>query len=803
MAYRNLYKPLSQFVDPMSTEISEGLRKQFLSNYQAVNAVESELAMLQAAPFPNDKKMRNDLVNSTTSLLANVARRGDYENMTIPVMNASKKYQIESAPIRQNYELYTTYQTEQEELYKEGEIDYEQYLGNIALSNNSYTGLSQDESGRHTNYFTGVTPINTTDDKIQKRMHDALNGIVAEEFGSGAEITGINSATGQVKVLVEGEIKTVSNRRVREVMNMLMSDRQIQMYMQRKGQIRAVQLDDNDLFKFKEDSIEMYSNEIAALEEEIEKTTDKDKKAAYEQQLQGYIAAAGKFAETNDTETLRGMYAATEASGIEQQFRSAAANRYGYYTEKTNLSVLPEWAQLVNGANPLTPGPSTAIPGLIAQTTNPSGSTFEDLSTSSANQQDILHQMEDLEYMQNTFKIPLTGSEILEMTEAEFQQAHPDISVQLLRKAQQVAHGAVATKAAIDRRINEIKTTLNLETGTETQDIKSNVAGAAEMLEAIAAKFNVSENEAVNMLVGYVNTIQDEAAIGSMGGVGITHSDPNFVRLTNMSELDTLFGRDTSGELKGAFSNPKYNGKSVHKVVRGISSIRQNTIDKIDDYLEDNSTITTSFPTYDNMPFGFALSKAEQASLEATFTKSGPPPSMTYYDVNGNLAPFEDAVESMGELFPGDFDAATAEIASVRYSPYDYSSAGATIVLTLNDDNEQSIQVTTPMSQVQNSGIDRYLNSNINRFAAIVGQQYSRQVEDIIIPLKRPDGKMTYFAVDIADTSKGEKFDGTVQGLDKDGKKTGNIYTIGEFTDPNPANGILMLLQKDGILVSY
>ena len=139
-----------------------------------------KMAELRAAPFESDRKFRDDLVSNTTSTLTGIASRGDYENMTVPVMNAAQNYQINSAPIKQNYDFYTAYQAGQKELYEEGEIDYEQYLGNIALSSTEYKGLQKDQAGNYSNYFTGIDSINTTDEKIQERMHKALNDIVAK-----------------------------------------------------------------------------------------------------------------------------------------------------------------------------------------------------------------------------------------------------------------------------------------------------------------------------------------------------------------------------------------------------------------------------------------------------------------------------------------------------------------------------------------------------------------------------------------------------------------------------------------------
>jgi hypothetical protein len=129
---------------------------------------------------------------------------------------------------------------------------------------------------------------------------------------------------------------------------------------------------------------------------------------------------------------------------------------------------------------------------------------------------------------------------------------------------------------------------------------------------------------------------------------------------------------------------------------------------------------------------------------------------------------------------------------------------GASIIATFKDKDGQSIQVPMPMNQVINTGIDRYMDSNINKFANIVGQQYSRQVENIIVPLKNPaTGARYLIAVDIGDSS--QQFQGAAYAVDEQGNKIEGTktYTLEELTDPNPQTGLLMILQKQGFQVAY
>lgn len=843
MAYRNLYTPLSQFVDPMSTEIAEELRQRFLTNYSGASEVQLKMAELRAAPFESDRKMRDELVTNTTGTLTSIASRGDYENMTVPVMNAAKKYQIESAPIKQNYELYTGYQQAQKDLYEKGEIDYEQYLGNIDLSTSEYGGLQKDQTGNYAGYFTGVDAITTTDEKIQERMHKALNDIVAEEFSKDAQIVGVDSASGKLLVLEQGKVKTVSEQRVNEVMDMIMNDRQIQAYMGRKGKIRAMRMTPEGLVTARDKRVKAIDQYVLELQKEKDKTNNEERKALIEREIQNQMETAATLMGANDTATLRSLFAFDEAVGMDRTFRNAATARYARYSETTSQSVLPEWAQVANGLGGYGGGPVTAIPGRIEDIPNPSGNTHAQMTAVSTNQAAVLAQMEDPRYMQEKFNVPLTASEIVQMTPAEFSQMHPDISPEFFKNAQAVIHNAQATKAAVDARLAEARRTLNIDPAQELEQVKANVNGAAEAIRTVSARLNVPEQEALNLIGAYFSNMENPnrtRITPSLGatGVGVYETSGNFnapLPPDVQATMDAIFrpnytrdpnadpGDQAVGDMAaGVFSifgigrggqqdpTPRFGDASVASIVRGVSRVRQENIDILDDYLEDRSRSQTSFPTFDNMPFGFRLTKAEKSSFDATF-KAGSPAAqfatMSFYDAAGNVTTFDKAAESRKFAFGAQgegFNSATATLVGTRFSPYDYGSMGASIIATFEDEDGRSIQVPMPMSQINNTGIDRYMSSNINKFANIVGQQYSRQVENIVVPLKNPaTGARYLIAVDIADAT--QSFQGSAYAVDDQGNKIegSQTYTLEELTDPDPQKGLLMRLQQQGFYIAY
>ena len=168
MAYRNLYNPLSQFVDPGSTEIADLLRERYLSVYSSADATGQALAELPVANFNNDQQMYRELYANTRTELDNIASRGDYENMFLPVSNLARKYRETATPLQANYERYMEDLQEKKDLLDEGKITMSDYEGWVRKSKmkmgqddyEPYMGLTLGEDGRvNRNSYYNTTPI--------------------------------------------------------------------------------------------------------------------------------------------------------------------------------------------------------------------------------------------------------------------------------------------------------------------------------------------------------------------------------------------------------------------------------------------------------------------------------------------------------------------------------------------------------------------------------------------------------------------------------------------------------------------
>lgn len=792
------YQPYqSMFVDRKSPEISQMLNQRYLENYTAQTTLQDQLAALQAAPFEGDQKARNELIQQTQKQLNQLTERGDYENLTMPVMQAAQSYNKKAQPIMQNYQAYQSYATSLKEAYDEEKLDYEDYMGTLALAKQKYSGLTYDAQGNATNFFSGLDPVYNPN--IQERMHDALNGIVAEEFGQGARIVGMNSAAGVIQVMVEGEVKTVSSDRVTSVMDMVMSDPQVTAYLDRKGAIQASAMSETDLAKFKVTRMGQIQESLTKVQEAIGKSTDPEERAQLERMAANLIENAGIISGMNTPQQLRAFAATERAKQLEATYRNAAQSRYGYRSVTRDTSIAPQWMQAVAGNGGL--GASSiysAVPGAITQVSNPDGSTVDAITGSIANYASMLTQLEDPEYMQQQYSIPLSGSEILNMSTQEFVERFPTVDVALFNKAKSAITTATAMKTASERRVSEVRTELGIEPEQLIENIKSSVVGGEELISAISTGLGISEIEAVDLLnyrfsretpgpAGLFSTI-----IGALMDAGKPdYVDPNQEALDKLDQI--LFGSSD-----GSAGRPlnKFGGRSLGAIFNEIEHMYKGDLNKMDEYLEENSTTTTSMPVITTIPF--YMSETERKNLTGFLSAGNAAVAANaYLDATGSMVSFDLAVESVIPLQPNaeGFNTSTAKLKSSAFAPYNLSGTGGTMQMTYEDENGKTVVVAMPFSAIDNPGINRYEASEYAKFAAIVGAQRARQVKNIVVPAYGGDGTRYEIRVNINESGGAS----TATMVDMNG----NVLRTSDFDTMLKPGGPIDALIKNGGRIDY
>lgn len=250
--------PISQFVNPNSVEISEILKERYLQNYSAQDNLQQKLLELQTAPFAGDIAERNRLIQETNAQLEQFANRGDYENLTIPIVNlartASKKY----APLAQNYAAYEAAKQAEQERVARGDISNDQYTKWLERSKYTldpttqdyvpYQGVQFDDAGNAVQQsFYSHTPI-AKQVEVDKEILAALNAMEKEK--SGGSVTSTYEADGTLAYYVQKEgqtIERISPQRVDAVTREVLNRSDVRSYLDQEADFNTFNLSDEEL----------------------------------------------------------------------------------------------------------------------------------------------------------------------------------------------------------------------------------------------------------------------------------------------------------------------------------------------------------------------------------------------------------------------------------------------------------------------------------------------------------------------------------------------------------------------------
>lgn len=256
MAYRNLYTPLSQFVDPMSTEISAMLKERYLQSFQAQDQISQSLSELPVASFANDQQAYKDLYASTRGELDAIAERGDYENMLIPVSKVARRYRETATPLATNAQRRQEDIEAKQKMLENGDItasDYQNWLKRSTLTRTGddytpYQGIQFDNMGRvkRDSYYSSAPIAQYVD--IQNEILDALNKIPEVKRG-GDEIVQYQTVNGmQYAVTEKGQIvEFVPQEAVLAVTQNILRRPDVQAYMTQSSDFATMELDEASL----------------------------------------------------------------------------------------------------------------------------------------------------------------------------------------------------------------------------------------------------------------------------------------------------------------------------------------------------------------------------------------------------------------------------------------------------------------------------------------------------------------------------------------------------------------------------
>lgn len=255
-------RPQSMYVDPRSVQIGDTLRERYASNFQTADALEAQLATLKVADFEGDQQMKKQLMNSTRSKLEQLAGRGDYENLSMPVAKSAREFQTKYTPLEENYNKYQKYVADITSKYKDGEIDAETYKKALPASRKGYTGIQVDSEGNidPNSYFSGMSLVKDVD--IPALLQERIKGIVAEEEGQMIQKVG-QGPNGMYAITESGNVISVSEERVKEIYQGVISQPDVQAALSQKATLRTYNLEEQDINNAVNSDSEMYREEIA------------------------------------------------------------------------------------------------------------------------------------------------------------------------------------------------------------------------------------------------------------------------------------------------------------------------------------------------------------------------------------------------------------------------------------------------------------------------------------------------------------------------------------------------------------
>lgn len=767
--------PFSQFVDPGSTEIAEEYKNRFLTNYSAASKIEQEMAALKAAPFEGDRNLRNNLVSSTQGVLNNLAEKGNYEHMTIPVMGAAKEYAIKSQPISENLARYQTYLEELDTARKEGKIDHEDYEGTLNLATKNYTGLVQNPDGTYGNTFSGLAYVERPD--IQQMINDQIDMVASDMTASernylSAEISKgniVQTENGRYAIKVGNKVEYISEGKIEQAISSVFSDSQVQQYLQRKGKIRTANLTDEQLLDHKNKVLTGFSSRYDELNEALDKAKSPEEKQAISDAMSGLLQETGRVQGLTDPEQLRDLAARREISSIISEYTNAA--KASAFTKVQEDSLLFDWDKKylkTLESTGLSNEIAVTVPGALQQIVSPSGTTITSKHNANSQTQQAINEMKQPGYF-DELAPGLTFDQVVQMSIDDFNKleggkAIPE-RIALFNRMKSGATEMVAQQYAINKVIEEAGNA----TG-ETEEVRTKRAMQIEAIKPLVnhfkQKYSIEDAEALNMVRYFLN--EEEMYDASPLKNPFTGAKQRTFKLLD-EMLGFMFGYDTDMLDESAERYPnlyKDNAEELAALTKVSSwedaheDVREALLqsDKLLNMHLKDPTIRQFTPTITpNIP---GMSKEEMSQLNTIFSQTSPFAQGTAFvsKKTGNLIAFDEFVaEEAGLEFTPDMQVNST--GKVMFNPANAGPHGATLQVNY-EVGEDKAQVTAqiPLSQVTGSPtINNYLGSLNYSFyrQALVQRSHGVQkplVTAILPPGVHPDaldGMRLTFEVDV------------------------------------------------------
>ena len=166
--YQSVYRDLG------SVAVNTELRKRYVANFAASDALAGAVGDMDALDFEGDQAAKERLANKYNAELDLMSAQGDYENMGRKTVTLARGFVNDYKPLEKNKASYTAYIASLDAARKAGDLDEIDYQGLKAKAKHGYAGLQYDEDGEldEDSYFSGQGYVKSVD----------LNALINEQL---------------------------------------------------------------------------------------------------------------------------------------------------------------------------------------------------------------------------------------------------------------------------------------------------------------------------------------------------------------------------------------------------------------------------------------------------------------------------------------------------------------------------------------------------------------------------------------------------------------------------------------------
>ena len=784
----------SSYVDPGSVKISEDLRQKFVDNFQADDALTSEVQnMIALAP---DQGAKDLLKEKYQGFIDKRIAEGDYETMGQAIVRDARKFTTEYSPI---LEQANRRQQIDEELKKrvgskDNGITNQMYEQAMQFMDNNYAasgGVAKGGAYTGMNVPKYVDVLKEVMDAVDDITPDKQGGITVEATGLGANeaaATGLLGAQGMADALSggynedlrfsyrtkSGSVEYVDPAQVIEIYNAVIGKPEIQEYLAYDSRMKANFMSDEALLetlKITADDLEKQAKGEDVSDEQRAKLNE----AAAERR--NAILRFNSGAVDPETgrpyvtrEQLQGMAEGAIMMNTLDPIRRAAITEGSYYQEGDSEQILrvdQAWtnARTAQRQNNLT---FAGMSGNLQEMVSPGGTSFESQQAFLDKQKEELENMKTGELSQQIQQqLGLTYDELAGMSAQEF-AARQGIDMNDPNSASQMAlfnrHKtnlleAEAAVFATEEAMRQVREELGYNEGAVLNQVLEIPTGGSEMaalgfgtLQSTVAKMgevlpNMSQEARLKLLMSMA------ASMNPSQHAGFQNFDGSKVDPKTFQEF-ALNNREQAQQLQQLLSA---NGVSIFSSVgfiKGLEDARElvNTdiMDQMNAEMQKRTTRQYSPTVYNIIP---GMGKAEKAAM-LDLTKGMPMTSFSFVNPQtGSLVAADEFFESWSELNrdrdTGDFDISTAAVQDINFNIANLGPHGGTVDMTIKDKNGNTVTAQVPMTQFHNEDVRAYTNGDAYRVMRQAANQFAAGINVPVVHLKNNEtGAITPIEID-------------------------------------------------------